>query len=319
MRLVSRMKRFGVGWLGLAVVLLTISTTGCHKKEKKVGHAEPGQKTFASPAEAGKALDAAAKSDNQQQVLEVLGSSLKDLIYGADAAQDKTEMANFAAAYDRMNRWRKLEGGSEILLVGVTNTAFPVPLAQDANGQWFFDSAAGALELQVRRIGRNELAVIDIMASLADAQNEYFNQAHNGTKQYSRKMISTPGQQDGLYWPSAGGKEKSPIGPLLAYASEQGLKLDPKLHKPFHGYYYGILVTQGIWANGGLRDYSRGGVMTRGFGFIAWPADYGKSGVNSFITNGDRLVYQRDLAQNTNKQAPFTTQFSPDGWLRVEQ
>jgi hypothetical protein len=318
MGLASRVAGRGA-WCALALALVMGFSAGCHKNNAKKAQPEQGQKTFSSPAEAGKALADAAASDNQQQVLDVLGSSLRSSIYTGDAAQDKTELSNFAASYARVNRWRQLENGNQLLLVGPANTAFPVPLSQDGKNQWFFNGAAGALELQVRRIGRNELAVIDVMASLVDAQQEYYNQAHDGTKQYARKFISDAGQENGLYWPATPGKPKSPVGPLVAYASEQGMKLDFKLHKPFHGYYYGILVTQGVWANGGLRDYVRSGQMTRGFGFIAWPAEYGKSGINTFITNADRLVYQRDLEDNTSKQAPFTTQFSPDGWTRVEQ
>ncbi len=320
---VSRLKRYK--WSGqsccsaFVLVLLTLAVTGCHHQVASAGQAAPGQKTFASPAEAGKALADAARSDDQQQMLNVFGSAARETLYSGDATEDKSSMAGFVAAYDRMNRWRKLGNGNQILLVGVSNTAFPVPLRQDGEGKWYFDTPAGGTELLVRRIGRNELAVIDIMATLADAQEEYYAQAHDGTKQYARKFISDPGKQNGLYWPASTGP-KSPIGPLLAYATEEGGKLQPGQHKPFHGYYFGILVTQGIWANGGFKDYIRSGVMNRGFGFIAWPADYGKSGIMSFMTNRDRLIYQKDLGEKTRDQAPFTTAFDLDNtWLRVEQ
>jgi hypothetical protein len=303
----------------LALLVLSFSIAGCHKKST-AGQAAEGQKTYASPDDAAKALAAAARSGDQQQMLEVFGPGARDILYSGDATQDRADMADFAAAYTQMNRWRTLQNGNLLLVVGATNTAFPVPVREDRKGQWYFDVPAGATELEVRRIGRNELAAIDVLASLADAQEEYFNQAHEGVKQYARKFISDEGKQNGLYWPTAAGGGRSPVGPLLAYASEQGDKLKPSLHKPFHGYYFGILNTQGIWANGGLKDYMREGKMTRGFGLIAWPADYGKSGVMSFITNGDRIVYQKDLGKTTKDQAPFMTQFGPDSsWLRVEQ
>jgi len=306
-------------WAALALMLSAL-LLGCHRNASTAGQAAPGQKTYATPEEAAKALVDAARNDNQQEMLEVFGPGAKDILYSGDAAHDKADMAAFAADYAQMNRWRKLENGSQILLVGPTNTAFPVPLRKDTKGQWYFDTPAGGTEMAVRRIGRNELATIDVMASLADAQEEYFKQEHDGTKQYARHLISDPGKENGLYWPPAPGKEKSPVGPLLAYASEEGGKLNPKLHKPFHGYYYGVLVTQGMWANGGLKDYIRQGAMTRGFGFIAWPADYGKSGVMTFIINGDRILYQKDLGKTTKDEAPFMTQFNPEsGWLRVEQ
>ncbi|HUK43143.1 MAG TPA: DUF2950 family protein [Candidatus Bathyarchaeia archaeon] len=302
-----------------AFFVMMLLLTACHRKST-AGQAAEGQQTYASPDEAAKALAQAAATDDRQQLQQLFGPAAKDILYSGDAAQDKADMADFAAAYAQMNRFRKLQNGSQLLLVGATNTAFPVPLREDRKARWYFDVPAGATELQVRRIGRNELAAIDIMASLADAQEEYFNQAHEGEKQYARKFISDPGKQNGLYWPEEPGKPKSPVGPLLAYATELGAQLKPSLHKPFHGYYFGILNTQGAFANGGLKDYMREGKMTRGFGFIAWPAEYGKSGTMSFIVNGDRIVYQKDLGTTTKDQAPFTTQFSPDSsWLRVEQ
>ncbi len=312
-------RRVGFGCTAVAWLVLAVAMTGCHRKTSSAGEAAPGQMTYASPEEAGKALAAAARSDNRQQMLEVFGPGAKNMLYSGDAAQDQADMAGFADAYAQMNRWRKIENG-QILIVGATNTPFPVPLLKDRKGQWYFDTTDGAAELAVRRIGRNELATIDVIASLCDAQEEYFNQAHEGVKQYAPRLISDAGKENGLYWPPTAGKPKSPVGPLLAYASEQGLNQKPSLHKPFHGYYFGVLVTQGTWANGGLRDYSREGVMNRGFGFIAWPAEYGKSGKLTFIVDHDRIIYQKDLGKTTKDEAPFTTQFAPDGsWLRVEQ
>jgi hypothetical protein len=304
----------------LALIVLAFSITGCHRNASSVGDAAPGQKTFASPENAAAALAEAARNDNEQQVLEIFGPDSKSIIYSGDAAADKSDMAGFAAAYDQMHRWRKLDNGNQILLVGPTNTAFPVPLRKERRGELYFDTPAGATELAIRRIGRNELATIDIIASLADAQEEYYKEAHEGVKQYARRFISDEGKENGLYWPPAPGKPKSPVGPLLAYASEQGNQLKPSLHKPFHGYYFGVLVTQGMWAVGGLRDYLREGAMTRGFGFIAWPAEYGKTGVMTFIINRDRIVYQKDLGPTTKDQAPFTSKFNPEsGWQKVEQ
>ena len=323
MRVVSQLNACGrVGYRCrtiLALVVLALAMAGCHRNTS-AGRAEPGQTTFATPEAAAKALVEAAQSGDQQQLLDVLGPSVKDILFTGDAAEDKADMTGFTSAYMEMNRWRRLENGDQILLVGATNTAFPVPLRKDHKGEWYFDTPAGATELQVRRIGRNELATIDILASLADAQEEYFSQAHEGTKQYARHFISDAGKQDGLYWPPVAGSPRSPVGPALAYATEQGNTLNPSLHKPYHGYYYGVLVTQGLFANGGLKDYMREGKMTRGYGFIAWPAEYGKSGIMTFIINGDRIVFQKDLGKTTKDQAPFTTAFAPDGsWIRVEQ
>jgi hypothetical protein len=313
-----RGRRVVVRCVSFLLLFLALASSGCHKKLTG-GEAAQGQKTFATPDEAAKALVEAARNDNQQQMLEVFGPDSKRIIDSGDAAEDKSAMAGFVEAYDQMNRWRKLDNENQVLVVGATNTAFPVPLRKERKGGWYFDTPAGATELAVRRIGRNELAVIDIMASLADAQEEYYKQAHDGVQQYARKFISDEGKENGLYWPQAAGKPKSPVGPQLAYASEQAAKLKPAAHKPFHGYYFAVLTSQGVWANGGIRDYIRAGVMNRGYAFIAWPADYGKSGVMSFLINRDRIIYQKDLGPKTYDEAPFMTAFAPEGWLRVEQ
>ena len=309
------------GWAAVALLLVVCGNAGCHRKASGPAH-EPvaGQKTFATPDEAGKALAEAAASGNQQQLAEIFGPNSNGVLYSGDAGLDKEDMADFAAAFQRMNRWRSVDNGTQSLMVGITNSIFPVPLAKDSKGQWFFETPAGAAELLARRIGRNEVAVIDICASLADAQEEYYKQDHGAEKQFARKLISDPGKDDGLYWPAAPGKPKSPVGPLLAYASDEGAKLNASLHKPFHGYYFAILNSQGFYANGALRDYVRNGVMTRGFGFIAWPAEYGKSGVMTFIVNRDRQIFQKDLGEKTPGTAPFMKQFNPEpGWLQVEQ
>jgi len=305
-------------WIAMLLLAAVIFLPGCHKKTKG-GQAAPGQSTFASPDDAARALADGARTDNQQTLLAIFGPNNKDLVDSGDAAGDKTSYASFAAAYDQMHRFRKLDNGNQLLIVGSSNTAFPVPLRQEDSSKWYFDSAAGRDELLARRIGRNELAAIDIMGSLVDAQNEYWAQKHDGVEQFARRFISDADKQNGLYWPQAPGKPRSPVGPLLAYASEQGAQLNSSLHKPFHGYYFGILDTQSLYALGGLKDYVRSGIMNRGFGFIAWPAEYGKSGVMTFIVDRDRVIYQKDLAADTKNVAPFTTQFSPDAsWMEVK-
>jgi hypothetical protein len=321
MRLQATDKRAGFRcWTGLALALLMVILPACRPKGKAAAGAARGQSTFATPEDAGKALVDAAKNNNQDQLLSLFGPDAKDVIFSGDAARDKASFTQFASAYGRMNRWRELEGGIKILLVGVSNTAFPIPLRKDTSGKWFFDTAAGKGELTNRDLGRNELANVDVIAMLRIAQMEYFEQAHDGGKQYARKFISDPGKQDGLYWPEQPGKPKSPIGPLLAYATPEGARVQSSLHKPFYGYYYGILYTQGPFAHGGLRDYSRDGVMNRGFGFVAYPAKYGETGVMTFIIDEDGTIFQKDMGTTTDGEAPFMRQFNPDGtWSEVTQ
>jgi len=306
-------------WMILALGALTIALPACHHATV-AGEPARGQKTFSTPEEAGLAVALAAKNDNQPQMLAIFGPDSKDVFSSGNADEDKRSFAGFASAYDRVNRWRKLENGTEILLVDVSNTAFPVPLRKAPSGQWFFDSAAGKSELRNRTIGGNELATIDVLGALVFAQNEYFSRERDGVKQYARKFISDPGKEDGLYWPDAPGKPKSPLGPLVAFATNEGAKLQPSQHKPFHGYYFGLLTTQGFFANGGLRDYVRGGVQTRGFAFVAYPAEYGVTGVMTFIVDQDRMVFQKDLGDATKTQAPFMNQFNPDSnWAEVRE
>lgn len=314
-------KRVGFRFLaGCALALLIVVLPACKHKASTSSDAARGQSTFASPEEAGKALVDAAKNGNQDQLLAIFGPDSKDVIFSGNAAEDKSSFTQFASAYGRMNRWRKLENGSQILLVGVSNTAFPIPIRKESSGKWFFDTPAGKNELMNRDIGRNELANVDVCGVLRIGQMEYFDQAHDNEKQYARQFISDPGKQNGLYWPEQPGKPKSPIGPEVAYATVEGAKLQPSLHKPFYGYYYGILFTQGPFASGGLRDYARNGVMNRGFGFVAYPAKYGVTGVMTFIVAQDGVVYQKDMGKTTSEEAPFMRQYNPDGsWTEVKE
>ncbi|MFZ0795466.1 MAG: DUF2950 family protein [Candidatus Korobacteraceae bacterium] len=299
---------------------LTIALPACRHHATAAGEPARGQKTFSTPEEAGLAVALAAKNDNQQQMLDIFGPDSKGVFSSGNAEEDKRSFAGFSSAYDRVNRWRKLENGTQILLVDVSNTAFPIPLRKAPSGQWFFDTAEGKNELRNRTVGANELATIDVLGALAYAQNEYFSRDHDGVKQYARKFISDPGKEDGLYWPDAPGKPKSSLGPLVAFATAEGAKLQPSQHKPFHGYYFGLLTTQGYFANGGLKDWVRGGIQNRGFGFVAYPAEYGVTGVMTFVIDQDRMVFQKDLGDATKDQAPFMNQFNPDSnWSEVRE
>src|SRR5208337_2769066 len=181
---------------------------------------------LASPEDAGKALAGAAKSQSQEEIIMILGPGSADITSSGNPSQDKASFEGFAQAYQVMNRWRKLGDGSELLLVGADNQAFPIPL-KSAAGQWYFDAAAGKKEIAARRIGRNEIVAMDACGALAEAQAQYFAQRHGGVKQYAQKFISDAGQQNGLYWESPPGSPRSPLGPLVAFATEEGLTLKP--------------------------------------------------------------------------------------------
>ncbi len=293
--------------VGAATLLLS---SACNKKEQPAA-AEASPRTFASPDEAGKGLFEAAKSGNQETVLAIFGPGTKGLIYTGNAADDKASVDGFVEAYQVMNRWRKLDDGSELLLVGADNQAFPIPL-KNATGHWYFDAAAGREEIQARRIGRDEIAAIDVSGALADAQAQYFAQKHGGVKQYAQKFISDAGQQNGLYWESPAGQPRSPLGPLVAFATEEGLKVKPGSAQPFYGYYFRQLETQGPGAKGGAKPYVVNGKMTGGFAYVAYPAKYGETGIQTFMVNQGGVVYGKNLGKDTADLAKSLTAFNPD-------
>ncbi len=313
-----RISRYGVFF---ALLVLVISLASCNKQEKPVeNQTQAVQKTFASPDDAGKTLVDAAKSDNRDEMLAIFGPNSKDLIYSGDVQADKEAFAGFVSDYDAMHRWRKLDDTSELLLTGTDNKTFPIPLKKNAAGQWYFDTPAGKEEIIARRIGRNEMAAIDVCAAVADAQAQYFSQHHDGVKQYAQKFISEEGKQNGLYWAAAEGQPKSPLGPLVAFASSEGYKLKPDSYQPFHGYYFRMLDQQGSDAKGGAKNYVVNGKMTGGFAVIAYPAKYGDSGIMTFLINQNGLVYEKDLGNTTGDLAAAMTEFNPDkSWKPVEE
>jgi Protein of unknown function (DUF2950) len=304
-------------WMLFALFALIICFSSCSKPETPAT-ATAEAKTFASPDEAGKTLLAAAQSGNQDTVVAIFGPESKQLVSSGDATQDKETADAFVAAYGVMNRWRKMDDKSQILVLGVDNFPFPIPLKQNGDGRWFFDTAAGKDEILARRIGRNELAAIKICGALGDAQAAYHSQPHDGTKQYAQKFISDEGKQNGLYWKAAEGQPESPLGPLAAFATTEGYTVQPNAHQPFHGYFYRMLTKQGAQAKGGAKDYVVNGKMTGGFAFVAYPAEYGNSGILTFIVDQEGIVYQKDLGAKTADVAASMAEYSPgDGWNSV--
>ena len=307
--------------VSLPLLALLVSFVGCRKPEKPAEtQTQAAQKTFASPEDAGKALVEAAKSQNRDALLTIFGPGSKDVIYSGDAAADKAAFEGFVSDYDAMHRWRKLDNGSELLVTGADNKTFPIPLKKNDAGEWYFDTPAGKEEILARRIGRNEMAAIDVCAAIADAQRQYVSQAHDGVKQYAQKFISDEGKQNGLYWPSPAGQPRSPLGPLVAYATGEEFKIKPDSYQPFHGYLFQILDQQGADAKGGAKNYIVDGKMTGGFAVVAYPAQYGASGIMTFIINQTGVVYQKNLGNTTDQVAAAMTEFNPDkGWKPVEQ
>jgi hypothetical protein len=290
------------------LLALVIPLASCGKSDK------PSYRVFASPDDAGNGLLEAAKSGDQNAVLAVFGPESKEFIFSGDAVQDKATVDAFVKAYGVMHRWRKMPDDAQVLIIGADNFAFPIPLKKNGSGRWFFDDNAGKKEILARRIGRNELAVIDVCGALADAEAEYFSQrlADGKTNQYALKFISDTGQKNGLYWDSPEGQPKSPLGPLVAFATTEGYNAKPNAHTPFHGYYFHMLTGQGSQAPGGAKDYVVDGKMVGGYAFVAYPAEYGNSGVMTFIINQDGILLQKDLGKTTAETAAAMTKFDPD-------
>jgi hypothetical protein len=278
--------------------------------------------TFASPDEAATALIDAIKSGDQKRLVAVLGPRSEPLINSGDPHADATNRQKFVENYDAQHKLAEIAPGRDVLDVGVDAWPLPIPLVQ-VNGGWRFDARAGAQEIINRRIGRNEIAAIRVALTYVDAQRDYFERSKQtgGTGEYAQRLISTPSQHDGLYWPTAEGDPESPFGPLVAQAIEEGYPGDIVAGRPipYQGYYFRVLKGQGESAPGGAKTYVVGGQMTGGFALVAWPARFGVSGIMTFLVDQDGVVFQKDLGAATAAAAAAMTRFDPDlTWARVD-
>jgi hypothetical protein len=272
------------------------------------------QRHFASAADGVQALIAAAKAGDLKSMLDVLGPAARPLITSGDAVVDRSDRERLANAYEESHSLVMSDDRKAVLQVGKDDWPFPIPLVKDEAG-WRFDTRAGQEEILNRRIGRNELAVIEVCRAYVDAQREYYLQNPQGDTllQYAQQFASTDGERDGLYWATKPGDEASPLGPLVAEARGEGYRKGERgKPMPYHGYYYRILKAQGRDAPGGAYDYVVHGKLIGGFALVAYPASWGNSGVMTFIVNHDGVVYQKDLGPSTAAVARAMTQFNPD-------
>jgi Protein of unknown function (DUF2950) len=279
------------------------------------------QKTFASAEEAVKAAVAAARSDNDKEMLAIFGTQAKEVLFSGDAVADKQRRGEFLAAYDEKNRL-VTEGENTILIVGKQDWPFPIPLVKKGQS-WIFDTNKGKEEILNRRIGENELFTIQVMLAIVDAQREYAIKDRNrdGLLEYAQKFPSDPGKKNGLYWEAKQGEPQSPLGPIMTRARSEGYKGKPSTTpSPYHGYYYRILTAQGKNAPGGAYSYLWRGKMIGGFAVVAYPAEYGNSGVMTFIVNYDGKVFQKNLGPNTASIARGMKEYNPDStWSEVKE
>jgi hypothetical protein len=271
------------------------------------------QEAFPAPAKAVDALVAATRSGDTAELLKILGPESERLISSGDAVADNAGRNRFVSAYDISHQLESRSGNKSVLIVGNENWPFPIPLVQEGT-VWRFDTKDGEKEILERRIGRNELKVIEVCRAYVEAQREYAAKDRSGGEhaEYAQHLLSTSGKRDGLYWPAHADEEQSPLGPLIAKARAAGYFARDNESEPFYGYYYKILMGQGANAPGGTKDYLVDGHMTGGFGMLAFPARYTDSGIMTFIVNQNGIVYQKDLGLETASIAGNTTRFDPD-------
>jgi hypothetical protein len=272
------------------------------------------QQAFPTPDEAASALASAVKSGTRREMLRVLGSDGEDIISSGDDVADKESRERFTTAYDAKHSIKTEGDKKAVIILGNDDFPFPIPLTKKKAG-WEFDTAAGRLEILYRRIGRNELDAIQTSLAFVDAQNEYAEKDRGeGAGVYAQRIVSSNGKKDGLYWPG----DDSPLGEIAAQASAEGYKVGEG-PIPYHGYYYRILTQQGPNAPGGTLSYVVKGKMIGGFALLAYPAEYGNSGVMTFLVNHNGVVYQKDLGDYTMKLVNRMNWFDPDQtWKKVD-
>jgi hypothetical protein len=271
------------------------------------------QQSFPSPEASVQALMDAAKRNDTKTMLQILGPEAQSFLNTGDPVSDRASRERFVQAYEEAHTLVQAGDTKVILQVGKDEWPFPIPLVKD-NTIWRFDSKAGKEEIRNRNIGRNELDVIQVCLAYVDAQREYYmrNPQREALLQYASKFMSTPGKRDGLYWKTTANEPPSPLGPLLARARREGYNPTAGKPIPYHGYYYKILTGQGSNAPDGAYDYVVVGKMIGGFAMVAYPAQYGSSGITTFIVNHDGVVYQKDLGPDTAALVQSITKFNPD-------
>ena len=300
-----------LGLLAITVVLTGLAGSGTPASGASA------QRRFESLEEATQALIGALRGGDQKALTAILGDGSQGLVSSGDAVADKRARDRFVADYDAKHHL-EAGGGKVVLVVGTEDYPFPIPIVPDGP-TWRFDTAAGREEVLNRRIGRNELSTIQVCLAYVDAQREYYarDPDNNGLHEYARVFASSPGKRDGLHWNTKPGEPLSPLGPLVARARAVGYQASAG-PIPYWGYYYRILTAQGKDAPGGAYDYLAHGRMIGGFALVAYPAQWGSSGVMTFIVNHDGVVYQKDLGPNTAGIARGMKEFNPDStWKKI--
>lgn len=283
--------------------------------------APPPQPGFRSPEAAVEALVVAARAGSQPRLLSLLGPGAATVIRSGDAEANRVARIGFMAAFDKAHALQRPDASTAVLEIGEDKWPLPIPL-RERGGLWRFDSRAGVQEIIDRRIGRNELDAIQVCLAIADAQRDYAAASHDGQPAgvYARRLISSVGRQDGLWWETAPGEPPSPLGPMVAAASTGGYRVGSgDRPQAYRGYYFRILGAQGPNAPGGAMDYVVRDRMIGGFAVLAWPSRHGNTGIMSFMVSHDGQVFERNLGPDTDRIARAIRSFDPGpGWTKVD-
>jgi hypothetical protein len=277
------------------------------------------QQTFKTPQEAAEALVSAVRNGDKKAILTVLGKDGGDISSSGDAVADANMRKLFVAKYQEKHDIAMNGDRTASMIIGPEDFPFPIPIVR-TGVLWHFDAAAGRREILYRRIGRNELNAVQACLAYVDAQREYAAEDRGeGAGVYAQSFFSAQGKKNGLYWPtSSPGDDASPLGELFARATAQGYRFGNG-RSPYNGYYFKILTGQGPAVQGGALDYVTHGKMIGGFALVAYPAEYRKSGVMTFIVNHDGVVFERDLGRHTSQIAGQMKSFNPDKyWHKTE-
>ncbi len=283
-----------------------------------------GEEKFDSPEAAVAALTTAAKEKNTNAVHVIFGPEGHELM-SPDIVQASEGFSRFTSRIAEKTKLVAVNDTKRMLEIGADGWPFPMPLVKE-DGKWYFDVAAGREEILNRRIGRDELGAIAVCHAYVDAQREYAgrDRVGDGVLEYAQYIMSTPGKHDGLYWPAKNpGDEMSPLGPLVGQAHQEGYHRRTGLltenQSPYHGYYFQVVLRQGRHAPGGKYSYVINGHMIGGFALVAWPAEWGNTGIMTFIVNQQGKIFQKDLGPNTEKLARKITTYDPDAsWKPAE-
>lgn len=312
MKLLNSFTRFPIV-LTMAIAAVSCSTVSENQKEAVE------KRSFASSSLAIKALREATKAQDKAAISEIFGPMGKEILTG-DQVQDTANSQRLAKAMAESCKPVRKGDDTIILEIGKHNWPYPIPLVK-VDSRWYFDTAAGKEEIIDRHIGKGELHAIGVCKVYVDAQRQYasMNPDGSGVKKYAQKFKSTPGKKDGLYWKTEGTEVESPFGELVAEAHAEGYHKKSSEQHPFHGYVFRILTQQGAAAPGGEKDYMNEGNLTGGFALVAYPANWGKSGIMTFIVNQEGKVFERDFGEDTSEVAGSMTQYNPDSeWTLVK-